>query len=251
VTKRQVPLTPVLAIALVLVAAVGWFGLIGPKQARGAKLGEEIADYELKIALAAHPKPAADAAVVEIDVADIFQLAKAMPDDQNMPGVMLELNAVATSAGISFRSIQPGTPVEHAGYYSVPVTLTLDGNYYDLTDFLFRLRNLVGVADGVLAATGRMYTLDTLEIHESTKGFPEIEAVLTISAYVFGAPPAAPGEAPPAPPAPPPPAATGTTGATTTTPSTAPTTITTTTTNNAMAPLPGAPGVPNPGSDTP
>ena len=78
--KKQIPLTPVLAVGLLIVAAVVWFALIGPKSAKGAQLAEEKADLESKIALARHPQGDADTpAPVQIDVADLFRLAKAMP----------------------------------------------------------------------------------------------------------------------------------------------------------------------------
>lgn len=203
--KKQIPLTPVLAAGLLIVVLVGWFALVGPKRAQSASLDEEIADYETKIMLATEAKKASDAPPeVEIRVADLFRLAKAMPDREDMPGVILELNSVALSTGIAFVSIAPGTAVTREGHYSVPITLTFEGNYYDLTDFLFRLRNLVSVRDGVLDATGRLYTLDSLEFNEAEAGFPEIQATLVLSAYAFGVP-VVPGVAPP------PPAETGTT----------------------------------------
>jgi hypothetical protein len=53
------------------------------------------------------------------------------------------------------------------------------------------------VKEGVLEATGRLYTLDVLDLHEQpTERFPKIQAMLTISAYSFGAAPAAAGVAP-------------------------------------------------------
>jgi len=201
--KKQIPLTPVLAAALLIVALVGWFALVGPKRAQSASLDEEIADYETKVMLATEAKKASDAPPeIEIRVADLFRLAKAMPDREDMPGVILELNSVAVSTGIAFISIAPGTALTREGHYSVPITLTFQGNYYDLTDFLFRLRNLVSVRDGVLDATGRLYTLDSLEFNEAEAGFPEIQATLVLSAYAFGVP-VVPGVAPA------PPAATG------------------------------------------
>ena len=209
--KKQLPLTPVLAIALVIVAAVVWFALIGPKGAKGAALDEEKADLESKIALAQHPAKGDEntPTPVQIDVADLFRLAKAMPDREDMPGVLLEIDSVSTAAGVRFLSIQPGEPLTYTGYYAVPVTLTFEGNYYDLTDFLFRLRNLVSVRDGVLEANGRFYTLDALDLAEGGDGFPTITATLTGSAYSFGTPAAAAAGAPP-------PTETTTTGATTT-----------------------------------
>ena len=226
--KKQLPLTPVLAIGLVIVAAVVWFALIGPKGAKGAALDAEKADLESKIALAAHPTKGDEntPAPVQIDVADLFRLAKAMPDREDMPGVLLEIDSVSTAAGVRFLSIQPGEPVTYTGYYAVPVTLTFEGNYYDLTDFLFRLRNLVSVRDGVLEANGRFYTLDALDLAEGGDGFPTITATLTVSAYSFGTPAdAAVAGAPP-------PAETATTGATTTGATTTGETTTTTTTES-------------------
>ena len=80
---------------------------------------------------------------------------------------------------------------------AVPINLTFEGNYYDLTDFLFRLRNLVIVRDGELEVGGRLFTLGRSRLQEGSLGFPQITASLTVSAYVVLRPPAAP-VAPPA-----------------------------------------------------
>jgi Tfp pilus assembly protein PilO len=186
--KKQVPLTPVLAVALAIVVAVGWFGLVGPKRAKSGVLDGQIADYQAKIVLAEKPKTPAGTPVVEINVADLFRLAKAMPDQEDMPGVLLELDAVAKSAGVRFVSITPGAQVSTGVFYSTPITLAFEGNYYDLTDFLFRLRNLVTVREGELDADGRLYTLDALQFAEAEAGFPSISATVTVSAYTYGAP---------------------------------------------------------------
>jgi type IV pilus assembly protein PilO len=187
--KKQIPLTPVLAIALAIIAAVGYFVVISPKQARSAELDEQIADLETKLVLA-EPRSKAATPKVRINVADVFRLAKAMPDNDDMPGIILELNSVAISAGVQFIAIQPGVAVPKGSYDAIPITLTFEGNYYDLTDFLYRMRNLVTVRDGVLEASGRLYTLDALDLHEAEDGFPQIQAVLTVSAYSFGTMPA-------------------------------------------------------------
>ena len=196
--KKQVPLTPVLAVALAIVLGVAYFMLIRPKADEAARLDEEIAALEAEAAVAGRAGPEAKPRV-QIDVADLFRLAKAMPDGSDMAGIMLELNGMAASAGITFVSIQPGEPVSFADSSALPINLTFHGNYYDLTDFLFRMRNLVTVKDGVLDASGRLYTLDALDLHEPpAERFPMIEAVLTLSAYSYGvaAIPTAPGTLP-------------------------------------------------------
>jgi len=143
-----------------------------------------------------------------IKVADVFEVSKAMPDTDDMPGIILDLNSVAEATGIKFLSIQPSAPTPKTGYSAIEITLTFEGNYFDLTDFLFRLRNLVTVRDGRLSSAGRLFTLDTMSMKEGKDGFPSINAGLTISAYVYGAPdPTAAAVPPPTTEAPPPPPA--------------------------------------------
>jgi Tfp pilus assembly protein PilO len=129
--------------------------------------------------LAARPDEAGE----KLRVAQLFELTKAMPGHDDVPGIILELNSIAEATGVRFKAIAPQNPVSQEGYRALPITLTFVGNYYDLTDFLFRVRNLVSVRDGKLAASGRFLTLDTLDMHDA--GLPQIEAVLTISAYVY------------------------------------------------------------------
>jgi Tfp pilus assembly protein PilO len=181
----------------VIVLAVSYMVLIRPKRAEAGRLDAEIAELETKIA-AGKKQAAPTEPDVRINVADLFRLAKAMPDEENLPGIILEVNSIASSAGIEFLAIQPQPAVAAGSRRALPITLTFEGNYYDLTDFLYRLRTLVTVKDGNLHASGRLYTLDALDMHEAKTGFPHIEAVLTVSAYAFGS--GAPGAAPAAPP---------------------------------------------------
>jgi Tfp pilus assembly protein PilO len=208
--KKQMPLWPVIAGVLVIVALVAYFVLIRPKRAEAGRLADQIAQLETDVQaakLAARPSEAG----TRLKVADLFELAKAMPDRDDMPGIILELGSIADAAGVSFKSIAPQTPVQGEGYRSIPISLKFEGNYYDLVDFLFRLRNLVSVDEGKLSSSGRFFTLDTLDMHEHT--LPEIEAILVVSAYVYD--PNAHSTAVPLPVAPPP-----TTTGTTTTPTT-------------------------------
>lgn len=181
------------AVGAVLVyALVGWFVLVSPKRSHAADLDSQISAAEVQLAQArAAIRPGTRPA--RIEVADLFRLSKAMPAATDMPGILLELSRVASDTGIDFESIAP-QDVKPAGTYQVlEIGLVFDGNYYELSDFLFRLRNLVGVRDGELDATGRLFTVDRLDFTESQKKFPNIQAALTVSAFVYGAAPVAGG----------------------------------------------------------
>ena len=196
--KRQVPAAVVVAPALLIVVAVAFFLLVKPKLDESSSLDGQITELQGKIdvALTAHRASGGET----IKVADLFRLTKAMPDTTDMSSVILELNAVATASGVDFISIAPQAPVaSEGGFTATPIKLTFEGSYYDLTDFLFRLRNLVIVRDGELESAGRLFTLDVLDLHEGSLGFPQVQAAITVSAYSYAPAPAAvaPGTTPP------------------------------------------------------
>jgi len=185
--KKQVPIWPVIGLAIVILAAVAYMMLIRPKSSEASRLDEQISQLETKVN-AARLASRSENQGAAIKVADVFELSKAMPDSSDMPGIILDLNSVATETGVSFVSISPHPPAAKTGYAAIGIDLAFEGNYFDLTDFLFRLRNLVTVRDGRLASSGRLFTLDTLAMKEGKGGFPSIHADLTVSAYSFGVP---------------------------------------------------------------
>ena len=180
-------------------ALVFWFVLVSPKRAEASALKAEVAALEVTVAsarIAAAPRSNPDTA--PIAVADIFRLAKAMPSVPDMPGILLELDRIAEETGVEFQSVTPLASAVVGDFQTVPITLAFDGNFYELSDFLFRLRTLVGVRAGELRAAGRLFAVESISFSESTKGFPELGATLSVVAYVYGnAVPASPG-APPA-----------------------------------------------------
>ena len=183
--KRHVPLPLVVAVGVLVLAASAYFAVIAPKRSEAARLKDEIRTLEVRRdSSLAHRR---SNRAVEIDVADIFRLAKAVPDHVDMAGILLELDSLATATGIDFLSVAPTVGEQPSTGGSVAVTVTFEGSYYDVVDFIYRLRNLVTVEDGKLDARGRFYTVTGLELKEGAQGFPQVAANLTISAYVFGA----------------------------------------------------------------
>lgn len=189
--KRSIPqpLVIVLVVLGFLVAtAGGWFLVIGPQRSKAADLDHQIADTHSAIdaaqALTLEAKKGA-----KIRVADLYRLTKAMPDQVDMAGILLELNQVAADSGITFEQITPSataTPI--SGYLAIPITVEFQGNFYDLSDFLYRLRNLVDIRQGTLDATGRLFAIDEVDFAEAPPppGFPQIRAHLVIDAFVYG-----------------------------------------------------------------
>jgi Tfp pilus assembly protein PilO len=134
-----------------------------------------------------------------IESADLFKLARAMPDREDMPGIILALGEVARASGIKFNLIEPvvGTSIIVTGAYTpVRIHLLFDGDFYGLSDFLYRIRSLVAVRDGTLQADGRFFNVDSVSFNVSADKFPQIQAELFVDTYVYGTAPSAAPTAP-------------------------------------------------------
>jgi hypothetical protein len=198
VTKKKTPdsvrVAAVVAV-LLLVAAAGYFLVVSPQRGRASDLTHQIADTEKQIAdaraLVARAKNAE-----KVRVADTFKLTKAMPDEPDEAGVLLDLNDVAERAGIKFDSLSVAASTTVTSYQVIPLQLEFRGNFYALADFLFRLRNLVDVHRGALDARGRLFAVDKITLAQGTDTFPTIRAQVTVVAFVYGTGP--PGAAAPA-----------------------------------------------------
>src|SRR5439155_14598701 len=154
VMRRRFP-KPRLAIAtlvgLLAVLAGGYTFVIKPQRQKLQTVGAQIEEAQAQLAAAQAP-PAANPDAAPIRVADLFRLSRAMPDKADLPDVLLQLSQIATETGITFTSITPGDPVVVDNYQRIPIDLVFEGHFYDLSDFLYRLRNLVGVHDSQLDA---------------------------------------------------------------------------------------------------
>ncbi len=185
--KKSVNISPkavIFVITLFIWLIVGWLMVIGPKRNEAAHLAQQIEDTRAQIAAAQGAGQAPQ--VSPIRVADLFELSRAMPDRADIPNVLLELSQISAETGVTFQSITPHDPVSDGSYQSIGIDLVFQGHFYDLSDFLYRLRNLVGVHQGVLSATGRLFTVDSIAFDEGELKFPQVQATLTVSAYVFG-----------------------------------------------------------------
>ena len=197
VTKRKFSPAATAGIGIgftLLIAAMGWFLLVSPQRSRASELDEKLASVQQQITAArAAQLQAADAKPIRS--ADLFRLTKAMPSDNDIPGVLLELSRIASETGIVFEQIVPQATLAAGEMRAQPIDLTFEGNFYSLSDFLYRVRNLVSVQRGRLIANGRLFSVEKLQFSEAPSGFPNIRASLTLSAFLYGSGPTA---APPA-----------------------------------------------------
>lgn len=166
-----------------LVAIAGFLFALRPKQSEEASLKREIAATQTRLAAAralAGQKPQA------IRGSELFQLSQAMPDAPDMPGLLLQLNDLANAAGITLTAISPLAPQQQAGYQVLPIRLVFEGDYYRLTDLLYRMRTLVSVRNGSLETAGRLFSVDAISFSPGATGFPALKAAIDVSAFSYG-----------------------------------------------------------------
>jgi Tfp pilus assembly protein PilO len=193
VKKKLAALDLKIQIGLVVVGLLifGYAGntiAVAPQNAQAASLQKQVTSqqdliYKRKASLRAGLH------TPTIKVADLFRLARAMPDREDMPGMILTLSQVARESGIKFDLIEPvlgGTPAVAGNYTQERIHLLFNGDFYGLSDFLYRLRSLVAVHHGKLQADGRLFNVDTVTFQVAAQKFPQISAELYVDAYIYG-----------------------------------------------------------------
>lgn len=192
--KKPLPKwAPLVAVAVggLLVAAVGWMVIVSPQKHRAADLQKQAAAVQQKIdaqlAAVAAAKSSAAAATPQIKVADVYKLAKAMPSTLDMPDLLIELSQVMQDAGVQVQSLSPSPPSTDAtGRTTDEINLNVIGDFYTVSDLLYRLRNLVYVRQGALEANGRLFNIDTVNL--TPTGSSRVAATITLHAYVYSPP---------------------------------------------------------------
>jgi Tfp pilus assembly protein PilO len=223
-TRAQVALV---AGGLLLVAVIVYFALISPKRSTAAQLKQQTAAVQEQIDR--NRSAAFTQALPAVRAASVFRVSKAMPTELETPNVILQLNQLAVDSGLTFDQITPnGSSATTATTGSTdpfavePIQVQFTGSFYNLLTFLQRLRNLVRVENGRLYAAGRLFDVSDVSFAPAPKGFPQVQATLTVNAFVPQQPQAA-STAP------------GSTDTTSTTTTGATTTSTTTTSNPTSA----------------
>jgi Tfp pilus assembly protein PilO len=175
----------------ILLLLLGWVLLVSPQRHQAASIAQATQAAEVQISEAQKlaqqsTTPAAVPKQPEIRTAGLYELAKAMPPTTDMPDVLLEVDQVARAAGVTVLAITPGAVTPGNGFGMFPVNLTLTGDFYSLTDMLYRLRALVTVRHGELDASGRLFDVGNLALTGSADS-NQLNATITVNTYVYGA----------------------------------------------------------------
>lgn len=235
-TQRDRTLIGVVVAALVVAAA--WFLVLAPQRKEASRLSDDVATERQALSQAQADAAAGLAAKRGYDRAytTVARLGAAVPEDDNVPSLLLQVERAADATRIDFRELRvgggsgaaaapvappatgaaatqvttatlpPGAAVGAAGFPTMPFTFTFTGDFFRMSDFIGRLERFLVVGNRRMLVSGRFMAIDGIGLSASPDGFPRIQANVTATAYLLpasqgltdGATAAAPGGTTPA-----------------------------------------------------
>jgi Tfp pilus assembly protein PilO len=215
-----------LIVAMVAIAALAvgfWMLFLSPQREEADTLGKQVekqesllSNYEAEVQQSLEAQDQFPRNYEELVV-----LGKAVPADDDTASLIVQLNRIADSAGVKFRTLKlvsaseeepapvaseepagaseaPASPTEvaastlplgatvgSAGLGVMPYELTFSGEFFEVADFIKGLDSLVKTKAGEVAVDGRLFTINgfSLEAAEA-KPFPALEATFSITTYL-------------------------------------------------------------------
>lgn len=135
-------------VALILLVLVGYYVfLLGPlredlneRQAERQAKQQQLNQLESEIARLEEIQSRAP----EIE-RQLLQLSRRLPEQPEIPTLVVQVQEIAEESGVTQLLVEPGEPEEPedgGDYTIIPVTMSFEGSYEELQNFLLRLRNL-------------------------------------------------------------------------------------------------------------
>lgn len=159
-----ITLVVVLVVFLILLPQFGRLGALSAKQ---QSLTKSLKEAKLNLDRLKAIK--GEAAQIE---AKLIKLTRRIPEEAEVPSLLVELQSVANSAGLDFSSAKLDEMVDKTGYSEIPVTVNAKGTFYSLVDYLYRLEN-----------TSRKIVVTDVDVSVEEKKYPTLEMEIKAKAY--------------------------------------------------------------------
>ena len=247
--KNSKNMTIVGAVVIVALALAFWTQLLSPKREEAAKLGDQIETVETSLASHRVEVETAEAARRRFpgEYQRLVVLGKAVPGGDETASLLVQLNGLAVQSGVRFNDLQlnsegggsgeeaapppsaVGTPVSAtevaasllplgasigpAGLAVMPYTLTFEGDFFQIADFIEQLDKMVKTQNEKVLVDGRLITVDGFSLSPEGEGegsgsgggggSPSLTASFEVTTYLTppsqgataGATPSSPAEA--------------------------------------------------------
>jgi len=210
-------------VGAVLAVAAAWFLVLAPQRDEASQLSSQVAAQRQQLTQAESDLAAGLAAkrTYGRDYTTVAQLGAAVPDDDNVPSLLLQVQRAAQASHVDFRDLQaaqgsggapapsppppspssgvagapasqtttatlpPGASVGAAGFPTMPFTFTFTGDFFNMSDFIGRLERFLVVRNRSVAVSGRFMTIDGISFAAAPQGFPKIQASVSATTYLL------------------------------------------------------------------
>jgi type II secretory pathway pseudopilin PulG len=202
-------------IVVTLVATVAaWILVVAPKRDQANKLGSQVtaAQKQLDAARTQIATAELDRSTYARNYQAVAELGKAVPPDAQTPSLIFQLQNAASGARVDFRSVvlnqgttsapaptaaTPATSATSATKATTaaaaptsstqPITISFQGNFFHLANFLGRIERFVVATDKKVSVSGRLMTLNGISFAAASSGFPQITATISATTYLLPA----------------------------------------------------------------
>jgi Type II secretion system (T2SS), protein M len=209
-------------VLAVLLAAGAWFLLLAPQHRQAAQLSDDVASQRQALTQAQADAAAGLAAKRDYGHAytTVARLGAAVPEDDNVPSLLLQVERAAEASHIDFRELKggqqsgapappppapvpatpgapatqattatlpPGAAVGAAGFPTMPFSFTFTGDFFHMSAFVGRLERFLVVRNSRLSVSGRFMTIDGIALTAAPQGFPRIQANVVATTYLLPA----------------------------------------------------------------
>jgi hypothetical protein len=214
----------ILMVVVALGAVAGaWMLVIQPKRTEAQSLNTQVQAVQSQLGSARSQVSSGMAARSEFasDYTQLASLGEALPQDDNVPSLIYQLQSAASGARVDFRSLvmsttssgpaptpapssssssassasgtataaaaavlPPGASVGPAGLPTEQFTFTFVGNFFHLSNFFARLERFVVANQNTITVSGRLLSLNGLSFGAGPGGFPSIMATVSATTYM-------------------------------------------------------------------
>ncbi len=203
----------VIMVVLALGAIVaGWLLVVSPKRSQASTLGTQISSEQSQLTTAEGQVASGMSArrAFAGQYAQLAKLGEAVPPDDDVPSLIYQVQSAASAAHVSFRGLQltgggsssapstsssgstttpapqlpPGASVGAAGLPTEQFSVTLAGNYFNLSSFFNRLEEFVTGDNSTLTIRGRLMSINAINLVPGPTGFPQITATVSATTYI-------------------------------------------------------------------
>ncbi|HEY5815818.1 MAG TPA: hypothetical protein VIS95_05700 [Solirubrobacterales bacterium] len=208
-------------VALAVLAFVFWTQLLSPKREEAKELGAQV--EQLEASLAQHQAEIAEGEMARKEFPTDYQrlvvVGKAVPGDDDIASLLVQVNRLADGAGGTFSNLQlaaegggeaapaappaaaGGTPtsatevaasllplgatIGPAGLAVMPYAVTFDGEFFQIADFIKGVDSLVATDEEGVVVDGRLVTIDGFALEaDPDRGFPALKANFALTTYL-------------------------------------------------------------------